>query len=107
MEKEYFEFDDKKLEALRLELLDKEMFARLRTMNLEELDDILEECCKKEENLTSKLELFGQLITQLEQQFDAIEEFVKKYLTVVYLEEHGIDIREDGNDNIIEEDGDV
>jgi hypothetical protein len=105
MEKGYFEFDDQEVESIRQELIDREMRERLKSMTLEELDNIFNACVDRERVLEKRLDKLGDEIEKVEAIFDDIEYFIKKYLVDVYLEEHGVDIREEGHDIPLDEDG--
>ena len=80
MEKGHFEFDDKEVESLRQELLDREMRERLKAMTLEELDTVFNACVSKERVLEKTLDKLGDTIEELEAQFDDIE-----YLSLIHI----------------------
>lgn len=93
MEKEFaMEFNDKRIEALRQELLEKETFRQLREMSLDQLDEVLEQCIVKTELFTEKMKMLEEMAVKIEVENRLVEDFVAKYLVPVYQEEHDIDI---------------
>jgi hypothetical protein len=97
MEKNCFNFDDKEIEALQKELYKKETLRQLREMSREELDIVFDELqVKLGETIINAdyLEkLFSKELDKLEKGYKLLIEFIDDYMTPVYLEEHGVDIR--------------
>lgn len=105
MEKGSFYFDDKEVEAIRLELLKKESIRILKELPVEKLDEVYYACLDKINEIVINSGLLAKMTDKLEEECNAVESFIDEYLTPVYLEEHGIDIREEDNeaDNLEEE----
>jgi hypothetical protein len=97
MEKGKFFFDDQEIADLQKELYKKETLRQLREMSREDLDKVYDELqVKLGETIINAdyLEkLFSKELEKLEKNYNLLTEFIDDYMTPVYLEEHGVDIR--------------
>ena len=97
------EFDDKEIEDLKKELYKKETLRQLREMSREDLDKVYDELqCKLGEVIITSRFIEKQLDT-LEKNYNLLNEFIDDYMTPVYLEEHGVDIRYESDGDQYEE----
>jgi hypothetical protein len=98
MEKGFsMEFSDKEIEDLKKELYKKETMRQLREMSKEQLDVVYDELQIKLGEVIITSEYINKQLDTLEKNFNLLTEFIDEYMTPVYLEEHGIDIRDEDN----------
>ena len=103
MEKGYFEFDDQEVENLKKELYKKETMRQLREMSREDLDKVYDELQCKLGEVIITTEFMNKQLDTLEKNFNLLTEFIDDYMTPVYLEEHGVDIRYESDGDQYEE----
>jgi hypothetical protein len=104
MEKGKFFFDDQEIADLQKELYKKETLRQLREMSREQLDVVYDELQVKLGEVIINADylekLFSKELEKLEKNYNLLNEFIDDYMTPVYLEEHGVDIRyESDGDN--------
>ena len=87
------EFDDKEIEDLKKELYKRETLRQLKEMSREDLDKVYDELQVKLGEVIINSEYLEKQLDVLEKNFHLLTEFIDDYITPVYLEEHGVDIR--------------
>ena len=91
------EFSDDEINELKKELYKKETLRQLREMSKEQLDVVYDELQIKLGEVIITSEYINKQLDTLEKNFNLLTEFIDEYMTPVYLEEHGIDIRDEDN----------